>query len=102
MSHAYSALERCCHMSLVCLQYEAYMLSQAVLTLEHVEEVTSTEYLRTQLVQALMTYLHLAFELFKKDAEIRRETNEASIKISFMFCFIVVDRLQSLHVLHAV
>ena len=78
------------------------MLSQAVLMLEHVEEVTSTEYLRTQLVQALMTYLHDAFELFKKDAEIRRETKEARIKISVMFCFIVVDRLQLLPVLQAV
>lgn len=78
------------------------MLSQAVVMLEHVEEVTSTEYLRTQLVQALMTYLHDAFELFKQDAEIRRETKEARIKVYVMFCFIVVDRLPLLPVLQAV
>ena len=78
------------------------MLSQAVVMLEHVEDVTSTEYLRTQLVQALMTYLHDAFQLFKKDAEIRRETKEARIKTPVMFCFMVVDKLPLLPVLQAV
>ena len=56
------------------------MLSQAVTVLEHVEKLTLLEHLRTHFIQALMTYLHNAFELFKTDAEIRRETNQARTK----------------------
>ena len=71
------------------------MLNQAASVLKHVERVTSIEPLRTQLIQALMAYLEHAFQLFNTDADVRQDSNQASIDICRHFLCVDVYSFSS-------